>query len=411
MLLHEGTRYMDNQHSDAQPLLSPRYMENQHSEAQPGSLLSPPSSDREILSDYHPEQEPEMERSVDPLSQLVRSPLTAQKPNPSMKAMKREGSLSPGRMPQTEVSQAPRRRPEPDLSLKPMTRERLVPVARAPHTLVGQTAMTRHEQKEEEAIEPMQPIEAPMDRDAETAVDPMPEEKELGHELETSVDPQLEFQKEKDAGDELENTLPQPNMEKSTVSERDTTSDPGPELEREPRKQEQVVGSDGTVTKPATANKCFNWFGMNLDPLKIPTAEYGVALGPPWGEMKNNICNSGLTQPYGAYSCWAKTAHGSLKPCGRNVNCVAGVCVKEQNLLHKWSAVVASRQCNGKLLTELTGDAQDRSEMDCKILCESLSTCTGFNVGKDKCSLFSSFTSETSCDSNSEYKVHFVTRI
>lgn len=204
-----------------------------------------------------------------------------------------------------------------------------------------------------------------------------------------------------------------------TISPRNFGSAPSTASEppkREPRRvspsitpQEQVVGSDGAVTPPSD-KKCFNWFGMNLVAEKIPTANYGEPLGQPWGEMKSNVCNSGLTKPYGAYSCWARSTSGLLKPCGHNVNCVAGVCVKEQNLQHSWSKDVANRQCNGNLLDELSGDANDHTVLDCKILCESIDTCTGFNEGEEKCSLFSSFSTEANCEQNPEYKVHFVTR-
>jgi len=446
----EGDTYMANQQSNEPDSIyianqpsdkSESYVDNWHGDAQPRpqlSQLSPPFSDREILSDYPPPTHHLYQ--VDPKPDLKNElPMKIAEASMMRKLEPKQENIID--QPDSEVDPMPMKIAQaPIMKQSEQRHEKLidppgVKVDPKPESQQSRKELRKFTPQSQNVIAPLdslrrvqilpvlnpdpEPPETDVDPDpgkSSAVADPVPEmkkelradlsqpkiEKEASGKLEADVDPEPDRSEpeaavdpEREVKNELRKDLPPPKVEKQSM-------------------KSQHVGSDGSVAKPTggstTGSVCFNWFGMNLDATKIPTAKYDGLLGQPWGEMNNNVCNSGLTAPYGAYSCWTRSVTGSLKPCGHNVNCVAGVCVKEQNLQNTWSKGVANRRCNGKELDVLTGDAQDHTILDCKILCESISTCTGFNEDKRKCSLFTSFTSENGCDDHPENNVHFVMR-
>jgi len=128
------------------------------------------------------------------------------------------------------------------------------------------------------------------------------------------------------------------------------------------------------------------------DPALCPEAIKSVALNwkNSWFVMKDDASGNSCTQAKVQHSKWP---YQMRCKCGKGVDCLNGKCLAAAKSTKGWNAAVVNRLCEGNEVGKTDAAA---SAMQCKIKCEQISGCVGFNKikkGPDrgKCSFFSTY--------------------
>jgi len=132
-------------------------------------------------------------------------------------------------------------------------------------------------------------------------------------------------------------------------------------------------------------------------------------------DASGNSCTKGKFEGTGIKMRCAAFLNGDtgrVRACGNGVECANGKCTEKKTLQDMWNQAVPNRRCEGNEVGKTDGTT---SAMDCKLQCEQISGCTGFNkikqgADKGKCSFFSTYTcTRLNCECNQDRSANIYT--